>query len=133
MKGLYVMLDPFGGPDAKIGKTGHFEVRLGTYQNSYSSRSHIARFDYVWVGEGNAIDRLEAVLKKEFDWEIELDGRGHSEWLQDVDVINIVAKIEQVINNYKYKVRRVSKSYLPLTIHNLDKFFEKYDKKTLTE
>jgi hypothetical protein len=127
MKGLYVMLDPFGGPDAKIGKTGHFEVRLGVYQNSYSSRSHVAQFAHVWVGDASAIDRLEAVLKKEFDWEIELDGRGHSEWMQDIDIDDVVQKIQQMIDDYRFKVRKVDQKFLPLTIYNLDEFLEEHE------
>lgn len=120
------MQDPFGGPDAKIGKTGSFADRLGTYQNSYSSRSHVACFDYVWVGDKIAIDRLESVLKKEFDWEIELDGRGHSEWLQDIDIDDVIQKIQQTIDDYRFKVRRVDQKFLPLTIYNLDEFLEEH-------
>lgn len=120
------MLDPFGGPAAKIGKTKHFDVRLGVYQNSYSSRSHVAQFAYVWIGDKLVIDRLEAELKKEFDWEIELDGRGHSEWMQDIDIDEVVQKIQQMIDDYRFKVIRVDQRFLPLTIHNLDAFLKEY-------
>lgn len=123
---LYIVLDPFGGPDLKIGKTGLFAARLGNYQNSYSSRSYVANFAEVWVGDGLAIDRLESVLKKEFDWEIELDGRGHSEWMYDVSKSDVIKKIEKIIKDYKFKVERVSKKYLPLNIHNMDQFTDSY-------
>jgi hypothetical protein len=58
MKGLYAFNDPLGAPDAKAGITGHFEVRLGVYQNSYSRNSHVACFDILYIGPARAIENL---------------------------------------------------------------------------
>jgi hypothetical protein len=123
MKGkklLYLFGDPFGADESKIGITGHPAVRFGVYQNSYSRNSHVARFDVVYIGPARAIENLERVIKQEFNWEIERDGRGHSEWISQ-NFKAIEPKIDQLIEGYKFKVTKVSKQYLPLTTDNLEK------------
>jgi len=121
---LYTMKDPFNGPDLKIGKTKIPEVRLGVYQNSYSSHSHVAEFQYVWYGPDAVIDKLEKVLKKTHDWSIEKDGRGHSEWMYNVVFEDIESSVDEIIKNYKFKVEKLGKKFLPVNIHNLPKVLE---------
>lgn len=116
------MKDPFGGPDIKIGKTGDPESRLGNYQNSFSSRSHVACFNQVWFGDNMAIDNLEKAIKQVHHWDIELDGRGHSEWIYNKSLEEMEESIEQIIQDYKFKVERISDDYLPLSRLNLDIF-----------
>lgn len=117
-KSLYIFEDPMGAEESKIGVTGNIEVRLGVYQNSYSKKSHTACFDVVYYGPDIAIDRLERVVKKEFDWQIERDGRGHSEWVSE-NYREIEKKIDELIKNYKFKVVKLPKRFLPLTVDNL--------------
>ena len=119
---LYVFQDPFGLNDSKAGKTRHPAVRLGVYQNSYSRRSHIAKFDFVYYGDKTAIDSLERAVKREFNWDIERDGRGFSEWISNHLPFEIVEKIDEVIKGYRYKVYKVPKRFLPLTVDNLSEF-----------
>ena len=121
MKGqklFYVFKDPMGSLDSKVGITGHPEVRLGVYQNSYSKKSHTACFDVVYVGPARAIANLEKAVKQEFDWDIQMDGRGHSEWVSQT-YTTIESKIDELIEGYKFKVTKVPKKFLPVTVDNL--------------
>lgn len=115
-----------GSPDSKIGITGHPSVRLGVYQNSYSRKSHVACFDRVYVGPERAIAALEKAVKQEFNWNIERDGRGHSEWISET-YTTIETKIDEIIDGYKFKIQKVPKKYLPLTVDNLDNMLKDLD------
>lgn len=121
---FYGFQDPMKAPDSKIGISKNPKVRLGTYQNSYSSRSHIAQFDWAFYGEASVINRLEKKAKEQFDWDIEKDGRGHSEWIWNHTSSDTLAKIQELINGFNYKVYPVPKQFLPLTVYNIDSFFE---------
>lgn len=116
---FYIFKDPMGSVDSKIGITGHPAVRLGTYQNSYSRKSHVACFDRVYVGPVRAIGNLEKAVKQKFDWHIERDGRGASEWIAKT-YTDIEQEIDALIDGYKFKVVKVPKKFLPLTVDNLD-------------
>ena len=117
---FYIFKDPIGSDDSKIGITGNPAVRLGVYQNSYSQKSHVACFDVVYIGPPRAISNLEKAVKREFHWDIEMDGRGHSEWVS-MNYKEIESKIDKLIDDDKFKIRKVSKKYLPLTVNNLNK------------
>lgn len=126
MKGkklFYIFKDPFGAEESKVGITGKADVRLGVYQNSYSRKSHVACFDVVYVGPARAVENLEKAAKQEFNWDIEMDGRGHSEWVSD-SWTNIEAKIDDIIDGYKFKVVKVPKRFLPLTVDRLKELDE---------
>ena len=120
---FYVFKDPMGSIDSKIGITGHPAVRLGVYQNSYSRKSHIACFDVVYIGPSRAVANLEKAVKQTFDWSIERDGRGASEWVSQT-YSTIESKIDELINGYKFKITKVPKGFLPLTVDNLDRFLK---------
>lgn len=127
---FYIFLCPFskytGVVAVKIGISAHFDIRLGVYQNSYSSLNHVAGFNIAYIGDTIAINNLEKTIKQHFDWEIEKDGRGHSEWISGVSLEDIVAKVDEIINGYRYKVEKVDQQFLPLTIHNADEFKNHY-------
>jgi hypothetical protein len=127
-KGLYAFNDPMGAPDSKAGITGHFANRLGVYQNSYSRNSHIACFDIVYIGPRRAIENLEKAIKQKFDWHIERDGRGHSEWISGWTADMLEKEIDAIIDGYKFKVTKVPKKYLPLTVDNLPNLEENFGK-----
>ena len=120
-----------GSGDSKVGITGSPEVRLGVYQNSYSRKSHTACFDVVYIGPSRVIGKLEGAVKEEFNWDIERDGRGHSEWVSQTYTF-IEYRIDEIIDGYKFKVTKVPKKYLPLTVDNLNKFLEEYVNKLKT-
>lgn len=126
MKGLYAFNDPLGAPDSKAGITGHFEVRLGVYQNSYSRNSHVARFDILYIGPARAIENLEKAIKQAFDWSIERDGRGHSEWISGQTAEMLEKEIDKLIDGHKFKVSKVDKQFLPLTTDNMLEFKQHY-------
>lgn len=109
MKLLYLMRDPFGSGDCKIGITGFksAKVRLGTYQNSYSANSHLATFNRVWYGEDTAVSGLEKTLKNKLGYAIQYEGRGFSEWVAEQEE-TIVARIDETIKGYGYKVYPVA-------------------------
>ena len=126
MKGrklFYIFKDPMGSDDSKVGITGNPFVRLGVYQNSYSKKSHTACFNVVYIGPARAVSNLEKAVKQEFQWDIELDGRGHSEWVS-MSYTEIEKRIDEIIDGYKFKITKVPKRYLPMTVDNIDKFFE---------
>jgi hypothetical protein len=122
---FYIFKDPMGSIESKIGITGHPAVRLGVYQNSYSRKSHVACFDTVYVGPARAIAALEKAVKQQFDWNIERDGRGASEWIAQT-YKTIESQIDELIDGYKFKIQKVPKRHLPLTVDNLDAFKEIY-------
>jgi len=112
---------------AKQGITAHPAVRLGVYQNSMSRDNHTACFDLVYFGPTRAISSLEKAVKQEFNWHIERDGRGHSEWISGIDVTDLESKIDDIIDGYKFKIVKVSKKYLPLTVDNLQVFLQDHN------
>jgi hypothetical protein len=128
MKGkklCYIFKDPMGSLDSKVGITGNPEVRLGVYQNSYSKKSHTAGFDVVYVGPARAISNLEKAVKQVLDMDIELDGRGHSEWVSQT-YTTIESKIDEIIKGYQFKVTKIEKQFLPLTVDNMERFKQHY-------
>jgi len=118
---FYIFEDPLGSGDSKIGITGGPAVRFGVYQNSYSKKSHTACFNVVYIGPARAVANLEKAVKQEFQWDIELDGRGHSEWVS-MTYTEIEKRIDDIIEGHCFKITKVSKQYLPLTVDNLEKF-----------
>lgn len=124
---FYSFQDPMGAPDSKIGITGHPAVRLGVYQNSYSRNSHVACFNVVYFGPARAVANLEKAVKQQFDWDIERDGRGASEWISAHSTFDIETKIDAIIDGFKFKVQKVDKKFLPLNVDNLEEFLEFYN------
>ena len=130
MKGykiLYGFNDPLGAPDCKAGITGNAPVRWGVYQNSYSKNSHTACFNIAYFGPARAIENLEKAIKQVFDWSIERDGRGHSEWISGHTTNMLETEIDKIINGYKFKVQKVDISLLPLSLDNYQDFLEYYE------
>jgi hypothetical protein len=113
-----------GSLDSKVGITGNPAVRLGVYQNSYSKKSHTACFDVVYIGPARVIGNLEKAAKQEFSWDIDRDGRGHSEWISQT-YTTIEKAIDNIVDGYKFKVTKVPKKYLPLTVDNLKTLLDK--------
>ena len=128
MKGqklFYIFKDPMGAEDSKLGITGSPEVRLGVYQNSYSKKSHTACFDVVYIGPARVIGNLEKAAKQKFNWDIDRDGRGHSEWISQ-NFKDLEIAIDSIIEGYKFKLVKVTKRFLPLTVDNLEEFREHF-------
>ena len=123
---FYIFKDPMGALDSKVGITGSPDVRLGVYQNSYSRNSHAACFDIVYIGPGRVIGNLEKAVKQEFNWDIDRDGRGHSEWISQT-YTTLETAIDATIAGYKFKVIKVAKRFLPLTTDNLTEFKQFYN------
>lgn len=105
MKLLYLMRDPFGSDANKIGITSFrsAKVRLGTYQNSFPGKSHLATFNRVWYGEDNPIKELEKTLKNQFGYAIQFEGRGFTEWVYETED-KILEQINTTIKGYHYHV-----------------------------
>ena len=118
MKFLYLMKDPLGSGDCKIGITSmnSAKTRLGVYQNSYSARSHYATFNHLWYGKPNPISKLESVLKDTFGYAIMLEGRGYSEWIAEPEH-TILNKIAETIEDYHFHVYKTEEN---VDVHNID-------------
>jgi hypothetical protein len=123
---FYIFKDPMGSVDTKVGITGHPAVRLGTYQIAYSRKSHVACFDVVYIGPARVISSLEQAVKQEFNWDIDRDGRGHSEWVSQT-YTTIETAVDEIIEGYRFKVTKVPKRFLPLTADNLNELLEHYN------
>jgi hypothetical protein len=122
---FYIFKDPMGSSDSKVGITGSPAVRLGVYQNSYSRKSHVACFDVVYIGPARVIGKLEIAAKTQFNWDIDRDGRGHSEWVSQT-YTSLEKAIDGIIEGYRFKVTKVPKRFLPLTADNLKELLEHY-------
>jgi hypothetical protein len=123
---FYAFQDPLGAPDSKIGISGHWTIRQGVYQNSYSRNSHVACFNKVYIGPASAINNLEKAVKQHFNWDIERDGRGASEWISGMTPDDIESKIDEIITGYQFKVTKVDSKFLPLTVDKQQEFEEAY-------
>jgi hypothetical protein len=99
------MRDPFGSDANKIGITSfeNAKNRLGTYQNSFPGKSHLATFNKVWYGESNPIKELEKILKNQFGYAIQFEGRGFTEWVYEKEEV-ILKQISETIEGYNYHV-----------------------------
>lgn len=117
---LYIFQDPFGADACKIGITGNAKFRLGNYQQSYYVVSRRHRFDMAYWGGKNAVGNLEKAIKREYDWSIDMGGQGMTEWIGNQTVNDIVNKIDRLIEGYKFKVYKVPKDLLPITVENID-------------
>ena len=106
-KWLYAFKDPLGSGDVKIGITGNPKSRLGTYQCAFSARSHRACFDMVWEGPQLPIERLEQQLKLKYNWNIESDKLGESEWIADIGFEKIIEEVDKTIQENRFKISRL--------------------------
>jgi len=109
MKFLYLMRNPFGHSSRnKIGITGFKSARdrLGTYQSSYPVEDYIARFDHLWYGENNPIEKLEHTLKNQFGYAIQYEHKGATEWVYDEESV-ILNQINDTIAGYNYHVYKI--------------------------
>lgn len=118
MKFMYLMRDPLGSGDCKIGITGFdsAKTRLGVYQNSYSANSHMATFNHLWYGKPNPVSKLESILKETFGYAIMLEGRGFSEWIAEPEDV-ILSKIEETIKDYHFHVYKAGEN---ANVHSID-------------
>lgn len=114
-------------PDIKLGVTSQPATRLGVYQTSYSYNSHISRFDTVYLGPETAITNLEKHLKLKFNWKIERDGRGASEWIANTSISDIDYEVHELIESHKFKVFRIDPAFLPLTVDTVEAMKTFYD------
>ena len=117
------MRDPFGKGGVKIGITGSkkAKIRLGVYQNSFPGKSHLATFNKVWDGKNTAVSELERVLKNQFEYAIELDGRGFTEWVYEDETV-IEEAIKTTIQGYGFHVFPVDTD--GETVYTIDKLIE---------
>lgn len=128
------MRDPFGSDANKIGITSFrsAKVRLGTYQNSFPGKSHLATFNRVWYGEDNPIKELEKTLKNQFGYAIQFEGRGFTEWVYETED-KILEQINTTIAGYHYHVFPVdTDGETVYTIQELIGKLEAYDDNNLS-
>lgn len=123
---FYIFVCPMGADDSKIGITAHPAVRLGNYQNAYSLRSHQACFDLAYWGPNDEISQLERVIKQRYNWHIERDGRGASEWISGFRPDDIAKIVNDLITGFRFKILPVAKSLLPITVDNLARLYQRY-------
>lgn len=124
---FYSFRCPLGvAPDVKLGVTQQPETRLGVYQTSYSYNSHVASFDTVFIGPERSITNLEKQLKLKYNWKVERDGRGASEWIANTSIDDINNAVHSLIDSHKFKAFQIDPSFLPLTadtVNSLKAFY----------
>ena len=118
---LYLMKNIMPNKPAacKIGITGFdkAKARLGQYQISYPLSDHCARFDYLWYGEADIIQRLERFLLQDtFASAIPFRGKGLTEWL-DIDGEEARSSINYIINTTPFLVKQVDQT--GITMYNI--------------
>lgn len=101
---MYAFKDPFGSGDIKIGITSNPKMRLGVYQCAYSAKSHRACFDYVWEGPSAQIEKLEQQLKLNYNWQIESDSLGESEWVTDTSLEEIISIVDKLVQGWRFHI-----------------------------
>lgn len=114
-----------GSPDTKVGITGSPIERLGTYQNSVSRNSHVFGFDKAWWGPAQAVSGLERLVIQELNWEIQRDGRGHSEWVY-LPWQQVAEHVGQLILGGGFLLQPVPDQFLPLTVDNYHRWEEPF-------
>ena len=117
---FYLKRNPFPEIATKPGITSHPAVRLGTYQNSFYHGSHMAAFDVVWIGERSYISKLERRILEKYNWNIEKDGRGFSEWVGGVSVEDMEVAVQNIIDTHFYHITKVDKALGPFTLNNIE-------------
>ena len=124
---LYLMPEPFGAPDCKVGITRLevSQIRAGTYQQALGPRKYM-EWRYAWIGKENAIKELEAEVKKDFRKDILYEGRGYSEWICEHDADNMRKAVIGIIDGLRAKVIPVDHAFLPITVNNLELVKTKY-------
>jgi hypothetical protein len=127
MKGFYIFRCPLGAPDCKIGITGSWWSRFSGYQNSYSKKKHTACFDMVYIGPARAIGLLEKIIKERYDWAIDSDKGGESEWVSNHTVEDIEKIVDNLIAGFKFKITKVDRKWLPLSKNNLADFLKSHE------
>lgn len=127
MKGFYIFRCPLGAPDCKIGITGSWWSRFSGYQNSYSKKKHTACFDMVYIGPARAIGLLEKTIKERYDWAIDSDKGGESEWVSNHTVEDIEKIVDNLIAGFKFKITKVEAKWLPLSKDNLADFLKSHE------
>jgi hypothetical protein len=80
-----------------------------------------------YIGPKLAISNLEKAVKRNYDWAIERDGRGHSEWISGMSVADIESAIDILITENHFIVQKVDNSWLPLTTENLEEFLKHHE------
>jgi hypothetical protein len=132
MKGLYIFGCPLakytGNVACKVGITGSWWARFSGYQNSYSKLSHTACFDMVYVGPARAIALLEKTIKERYNWAIDSDKGGESEWLSGHSVSDIEKIVDDLIDGFKFKITKVDAKWLPLSKDTLEEFLKEHQK-----
>ena len=124
---LYLMPEPFGDPDCKVGITRLevSQIRAGTYQQALGPRKYM-EWRYAWIGKENAIKELEAEVKKDFRKDILYEGRGYSEWICEHDADDMRKAVIDIIDGLRAKVIPVDQAFLPITVNNLELVKTKY-------
>lgn len=114
-------------PDIKLGVTQQPATRMGVYQTSYSYNSHQTCFDTVYLGHETAINHLEKQLKLKYNWKVDRDGRGASEWLSNTTIGEIDKSVLEMIDSHRFKVFRIDPDFLPLTVDKVNALKLFYD------
>jgi len=76
----------------------------------------------VYIGPARAIGRLETTIKERYDWAIESDKGGESEWVSNHTVEDIEQIVDGLIIGFKFKIAKVDQQWLPLSKNNLADF-----------
>jgi len=124
---LYLMPDPHSQSWVKVGKTKlpTFQMRIGNYQQG-NGPNYTVTWPYCWIGDLKVIDKLELEIKKLFDRNRPLRGRGYTEWVEGYSIVTIRPVIQDIIDGYGYLALPVDDDLLPITVDNVDDVQRRY-------
>jgi hypothetical protein len=81
----------------------------------------------VYVGPARAIGLLEKTIKERYDWAIDSDKGGESEWVSNHTVEDIEQIVDGLIAGFKFKITKVDRKWLPLSKDNLVDFLKSHE------
>lgn len=116
---LYIKKCP-GITDPKNFKIGiaaldHARARLATYQNTVGPEWE-EEFLYVWLGKSVNVREAEKKFKRTYKDKISSDEAGLSEWICDIELIELLNYAQELIDEHFIKLVVPPQEFLPLTM-----------------
>lgn len=114
--------------DFKVGIAAidKIRTRLAAYQQAVGP-VYTEEFIYLWIGEDIDVKEAEKKIKQQFKHKIASAEAGLSEWISNIDVVEILNFIEELKVEHFIKLETAPKQFVPLTMNNCEDFLEWFE------
>lgn len=114
--------------DFKVGIAAidKIRTRLAAYQQAVGP-VYTEEFIYLWIGEDIDVKEAEKKIKQQFKYKIASAEAGLSEWISNIDVVEILNFIEELKVEHFIKLEIAPKQFVPLTMNNCEDFLEWFE------